>query len=459
MSKIKLSYILNILIGWLIASFIYTIISQLGFKHEPIIKLLFTLLYLVLYYFHTSAYRNIAHIINYNLKIIEKEFTLPSPVAPKTSLFLRFNPNAIKYRLNRLIELIRNAYLHINELEQMNQAKTHILDTLLEVNQHALHEEHITNYYHLILTSAVEVIKNATKGSILVRDPETGRFKYETCLGYNLEILQETDLAYEQTFVYEGREDQSRIISKITEFDHSKLSVEQYNILKRAEGLEIATCLSAPIYINNEVYAIINIDSDLLDAFSKEDLTLIQFFTTQISLALKSRLELTETLALSKYDKLTGIYNRNYFDKIINTYTNSDLNQINTYTLVLFDLDNLKVINDSYGHPAGDAVLIAFTNMIKEVITEDDIFARIGGDEFVLILKDTSFAKASEHMATVYDNYKTASVYYNTTHLPIRFSYGIASSPDDSMVYEVLHKLADVRMYEFKYHAKKSLIK
>jgi diguanylate cyclase (GGDEF)-like protein len=454
MFKKNFPYFINIIIGWAIATFIYAIISQLGLKHEFTLKVLFTLLYLILYYFHTSAYRRVARIINDDLEIIEQEFSLTSPINA-TSHALRFNLNYIKQRLDRLIELIRGAHHHINELEQLNKTKTYTLDTLLEVSQHALHEEHITNYYHLILASAIKVIKNANKGSILVRDSETGRFKFETCLGYDLNILQETDFAYEQTFASTGKDNQSAIITEIPKFNALNLTPSQNDALRRGRGFELASTLSAPIYINNEVYAIINIDSDMPSAFCQEDATLIQFFTTQISLALKSRLELTETLALSKYDKLTGVFNRNYFDKMMKPLTNPDLDHINTYSLVLFDLDNLKVINDSYGHLAGDAVLIAFTNIIKEAISDHDILARVGGDEFILILRETSSDKAKQFMATLYENYKSHSIYYNATHLPVRFSYGIASSPDDSMVYEILHKLADARMYEFKYHSKK----
>ena len=454
MFKKKFPYFINIVVGWAIATFIYAIISQLGLEHEVILKVLFTLLYLVLYYFHTSAYRHVARIINNNLEIIEHEFLLTSPMHI-TSHALRFNPKYIKQRLDRLIELIRDAHHHINELEQLNKTKTYTLDTLLEVNQHALHEEHITNYYHLILASAIKVIKNASKGSILVKDAETDRFKFETCLGYDLETLQEIDFSYDQTFASKGKEEQSTIITEFVKFNALNLTEKQNAILKRGRGFELASTLSAPIYINNEVYAILNIDSDMPNAFCQEDATLIQFFTTQISLALKSRLELSETLALSKYDKLTGVFNRNYFDKMIKTFTHTNLDHINTYSLVIFDLDNLKVINDSYGHPAGDAVLIAFANIVKDAMSDDDIFARIGGDEFVLILKVISFDKAETFMTRLYENYKSYSIYYNATHLPVRFSYGIASSPDDSMVYEILHKLADARMYDFKYHAKK----
>ena len=88
--------------------------------------------------------------------------------------------------------------------------------------------------------------------------------------------------------------------------------------------------------------------------------------------------------------------------------------------------------------------------MIQHEIRESDALSRIGGDEFILLLKGITHAKAEEKMANIFVKIKNAYLDYLGHKLFISFSYGIASSPDDSMVYDILVKLADLRMYEFK---------
>ena len=132
------------------------------------------------------------------------------------------------------------------------------------------------------------------------------------------------------------------------------------------------------------------------------------------------------------------------------------MGNMTSYALVLCDLNYLKIINDSYGHVAGDAILKAFSNLIQHNIRESDVISRIGGDEFVILLRNITAEKANEKMKAIFDKIKDSTIEYQGHNLPVSFSYGIAVSPDDSMVYEILTKIADIRMYKFKEDFKQS---
>ena len=96
------------------------------------------------------------------------------------------------------------------------------------------------------------------------------------------------------------------------------------------------------------------------------------------------------------HDKLTGIFNRAKFNEILDEFLNRALEERVKFTLVMFDIDHFKNVNDTFGHLVGDYVLISLTNIVSHHIRTTDIFARWGGEEFVLILQNTSLENATQ---------------------------------------------------------------
>ncbi len=92
---------------------------------------------------------------------------------------------------------------------------------------------------------------------------------------------------------------------------------------------------------------------------------------------------------LSERDQLTGLYNRRYLDMKLNELVEIARNEGRKFSIILFDIDNFKKINDTYGHQVGDEVLIKISEAVKETLRETDIFGRWGGEEFLVILPDT----------------------------------------------------------------------
>lgn len=97
-----------------------------------------------------------------------------------------------------------------------------------------------------------------------------------------------------------------------------------------------------------------------------------------------------ELLRLSVTDPLTGIYNRGKFDQEFNLWVDYYKMNGNPLSLVIFDIDDFKKINDTYGHLTGDSVLKNITSIIKSELRTTDIFARWGGDEFVILFPNTA---------------------------------------------------------------------
>lgn len=157
------------------------------------------------------------------------------------------------------------------------------------------------------------------------------------------------------------------------------------------------------------------------------------------------RLELEE---ITYHDALTGILNRRGMFHILNEIiTRKDCE----FLLCYMDLDRFKEINDTFGHNVGDKVLQSFTYEVQKQMKEQHIFARIGGDEFVFVFKDTTNkTEAVQFFQKVKQELRSTAVVAHTKDLPINFSVGVAVFPIDGESIDDLIGFADNEMYKEK---------
>jgi diguanylate cyclase len=143
----------------------------------------------------------------------------------------------------------------------------------------------------------------------------------------------------------------------------------------------------------------------------------------------------------SMKDPLTGAYNRNIIEKI-----EDDLR--NEYALLLFDLDDFKMINDTYGHDAGDLVLKNLVKTIKDNTRSRDILIRLGGDEFALILPDCTIERVEEISKKIDEAVSREKIYCETETFSYSCSSGVSICGGES--FEACLKRADKGLYEKK---------
>ena len=104
----------------------------------------------------------------------------------------------------------------------------------------------------------------------------------------------------------------------------------------------------------------------------------------------------SELLTLSTIDPLTGIYNRVKFDEELKKWIGYSKRYGTPFSLIIFDFDDFKNVNDTYGHIIGDKVIVEIVNIVKDSIRQTDVFARWGGEEFVLLFPNTNRQEAME---------------------------------------------------------------
>lgn len=149
---------------------------------------------------------------------------------------------------------------------------------------------------------------------------------------------------------------------------------------------------------------------------------------------------------LSFHDDMTGLYNRRYFE---NELERLEFSRKLPISIMIADLDNLKYINDKFGHLKGDEYIKTASEMIKNSIRHSDIAARIGGDEFALILSETSIKESQKICQRIKNKEKDYLKKENSIEI-FSISIGYAVKDNSELKLKEIFKLADQKMYKNK---------
>ncbi|WP_374594081.1 putative bifunctional diguanylate cyclase/phosphodiesterase [Aquabacterium sp.] len=154
--------------------------------------------------------------------------------------------------------------------------------------------------------------------------------------------------------------------------------------------------------------------------------------------------------SLAMYDQLTQLPNRGLFTELCRSALQSAQRDGTRLALLFIDLDRFKTINDSMGHSVGDQLLQAMARRLRDVLRESDVVCRLGGDEFLVLLRDAG--KWDEIAATIERILVAVEQPMPLASHPIQVSasVGVALYPDDAQDYETLARHADIAMYQAK---------
>jgi len=232
--------------------------------------------------------------------------------------------------------------------------------------------------------------------------------------------------------------------------------IKEYNGEEKIAGADRHGFVNilVPILIENKIHSIIGVSGDgIRNAEYVEDI--LRIIARRISGVLKNATLHRNTKLLALTDGLTGLLNhRAFYDRLRSEYER--FRRYGTYlSLIVADFDNLKFINDTFGHPTGDEVIKMIGGILQETSREADVLARYGGDEFVLLLPETNSQNAVNMAERIRSKIEKNKLNIGGKKFNCTISVGVATAPDKKITsYEDLLERADQALYESKKYGK-----
>jgi len=165
-----------------------------------------------------------------------------------------------------------------------------------------------------------------------------------------------------------------------------------------------------------------------------------------------------ETIRSSKYDNLTKLLNRRYLDEVLSIELARAKRYSAELSVLFFDLDDFKKLNDTFGHSAGDAALFNVAQIILELKRTEDIAARYGGEEMVVLLPETKKIEALALSERIRNRVEELKLKYDEQSIWLTLSGGVSSYPNDALTPETLLKCADKALYDAKAAGKNNIM-
>lgn len=363
-----------------------------------------------------------------------------------------FNPkllikytNTLLLNQNTILEAVSSDRDYIDKNRKLRE-------TIINLNHSIVADENMESLLEKILKAAINTIRESVAGSVMVPDKK-GMVKYTAAIGMDLLEMQKTKLRFEDTFIFKtktGNDLKPVIIRNKSVFIQKYLDPKDIDILDRAGTSKYPCVLSAPIIIDKTIYGALILDSNSVDAFDQDDIRMMEYFTSEMAIVIKNSRLISKAFHLSKYDSLTAVHNRHYFEDMANIAFEELARYKGQLHIVLFDLDDFKQVNDSYGHANGDRVLKEFSETIGNSIRGSDVFARYGGDEFIAYFKNSRTEDIKNRITAIKTKFADTPLELDGERYNIRFSYGIAEYHNEGMTLENLLRTADKQMYENK---------
>jgi diguanylate cyclase (GGDEF)-like protein/PAS domain S-box-containing protein len=226
---------------------------------------------------------------------------------------------------------------------------------------------------------------------------------------------------------------------------------ERSGFQQTTEAYRLKSCWIYPVLsADNKVLAVYALYSQKEGEPKAYEMEMIEAFVNLTSLAIERKEHEEKIRHLAFYDSLTGLYNRSYFADQFNICINEASLTNQKLALLFIDLDQFKWVNDSLGHDAGDQLLIKVANLMRRCIGEGEILARIGGDEFTILLTNVPSEEDALNIASSLMDSLQAPIALLGHEFRITASIGVSLYPDHGYTVNDMMKHADSAMYQAK---------
>ena len=335
-------------------------------------------------------------------------------------------------------------YLRFRRIRESSRRMHLLADMNVQVNREILLNENIELIYRTILDYLFSIFNTVNTGSILILGDD-GYLTFAASRGFSEEYVRDFRLKLEDAFLYQetrGQITETRLITSetlarlVTMFDPGDW---EYN-----------SVVSAPIFVGKRLFGILNLDSDLPGTFDERDTAIVERFRAQIEVCLVAREQYRASIERYHVDSLTGLFTRRYFEDLFAISLDRAQRYSEQFVVAIFDVDRLKYVNDTFGHLAGDQMLLMIANALRASCRKSDIIGRFGGDEFVAVYHASEKGAMEKNIAGILAALRAKPVNFGEKEHRLSFSYGLARFPEEGADLESLTESADRQLYAMK---------
>lgn len=358
----------------------------------------------------------------------------------KGQLTLPLLERSIRYAIERsrtLLELQKQA----QEIDALQKATSSLLNTL-----------DLSRLLSHVLDAARAAIPSADQSWLHLLEQQKGR----------LGLLNEIELEDERILKVPVPEIPNHVFQQIYTGHPLRVANAQDHpqilAMIRDEQLRqtLRSVLVAPLLIGQDVVGTLSVSAFKSSVFSEDDLQLLNTFAATASTAIYNSVLYAETQKLAIHDPLTGKLNR----RTLFEYGQRELDRSRRFehplSVLMFDVDHFKNVNDQYGHSTGDKVLVAITERCSNVIRSVDLLGRYGGDEFTVLLPEADIDTAGDIANRIRNSIKRTPIPTEIGPVSVSISVGVAQAdPDITKFTALLHK-ADQALYKSKQQGRNS---
>jgi diguanylate cyclase (GGDEF)-like protein/PAS domain S-box-containing protein len=247
--------------------------------------------------------------------------------------------------------------------------------------------------------------------------------------------------------------------SMLLNYDKIKKLKENGELLNAGVITKDTFWFGVPLRVEDKVIGAMAIQSYINpNPYSEKDTTLLEFVSSQVATAIERKRVEEELERLTRYDTLTGTCNRRYGLELLQRQLKLAKRNKSPLLFAYIDLDNLKDINDEFGHKEGDKVMVQLVKLFRSILRDVDIIIRMGGDEFLAIFLDSSLKEIPVIRKRLNQELNRLNQISKNPY-PIEFSMGFSCyDPLHPQSVKELIRIADQKMYEDKKNKKSGKI-
>ncbi len=367
----------------------------------------------------------------------------------KSQLTLPLLERSIRYAIEQ-----RQAEKHLEVLIQertkdlaLMKKQAQELAALQKATSSLLHTLDLSRLMGQILDAALEAIPSAEQAWLHLIEQPDGIGKRSTEISINdprihrIKALEELQGPLNR--ISEGRS----LLLTDAQAEPTLLSLLE----SERERRSTRSAIIAPLILDDEdVLGALSLSASMPSVFSERDLRLLTSFAATATAAIHNAILYSETQNLATTDPLTGQLNRRTFFEMGQREIERFQRFGRPLCWAMFDVDRFKQINDTYGHAAGDQVLVAIVERCCRVIRHIDILGRYGGDEFVILLPETDHHLASEIADRVRISVADSPVTTDAGSVDVSISMGITEATPNTADLGILLNKADQALYKSK---------